>query len=78
MQETVVCWCCEYFVLLEKMENHDGVFVDGICRYTDLFCHSDNKVCRRFLLKSGLYTKKIIPDICENYNGTPCDGENLQ
>lgn len=58
MQETVVCWCCEYFVLLEKMENHDGVFVDGICRYTDLFCRSDNKVCRRFLLKSGLYTKK--------------------
>lgn len=66
MQE-VVCWCCEHFVLLNELEILGNKLTNGKCQYKNLKCYSENKVCEEFILRSGLHTKKIIPEICKNY-----------
>ena len=63
----VVCWCCEYFDFYENLEIFNGKFVNGNCKYTNSPCLSDNSVCKEFILRSGLFTKRKIPDICKNY-----------
>ena len=59
----VLCWCCKYFVLLEE---HSYEKWYGICENKNVIILAENKVCEEFILKSGLHTKKTIPDYCRN------------
>jgi hypothetical protein len=71
MQE-VVCWCCEYFILSEKLKSLNGKFINGKCEYHGLSCFSESKVCEEFQLRSGLHTTKITLDICNIDKGAIC------
>lgn len=55
----VLCWCCEYFWQESEL--------DGKCKLYFTKVSPSDRVCRRFLLNSGLHTERKIPDYCENY-----------
>ena len=74
--KTVVCWCCEYFKCFDKLKILDQNLINGKCEFTNSFRFSENDVCEDFILRSGLVTKRKIPDICKKYKSTFCDTEN--
>lgn len=57
----VLCWCCEHFLWCDEAHNM------GICKLTNLQKSVYSTVCEDFLIFSGLYTKRTIPDFCKNY-----------
>ncbi len=50
----MLCWCCEHFVLYED-EERDVDYL-GVCKMKDKKCSPDEKVCKEFIIKSGLHT----------------------
>jgi len=66
----VVCWCCEEFVPNEYSEYEFAYnkYIDGICRLKNKPCNAQDDVCEDFILRSGLFTKRVIPLHCKNYN----------
>ncbi len=69
----VVCWCCEYFVLLENAKTHNEIFAAGKCKNKGVFCHSGDRVCEDFVLRKGLHTVRTIPTFCKNNNNIQGD-----
>ncbi len=67
MEEVVVCWCCEFFVLNDNKFPKSSPLDDGYCIFTQKSCHSFAEVCEDYLFRSGLYTKRKIPDKCKRY-----------
>lgn len=63
----VVCWCCEKFKPLDELLIYKKNFMNGICTYNNTLYWSDSPVCKDFILRKGLFTKRIIPDKCINY-----------
>lgn len=61
----VLCWCCEYFNLLTDAKVQGQIY--GECLKKQVVVNGDDRVCELFLLNSGLYTERIIPDYCVNY-----------
>ena len=59
----VMCWCCEYFSWVDNTNY-------GTCRFRKATRKVHDKVCEDFLILSGLYTQKTIPDYCKNKNIT--------
>lgn len=59
----VVCWYCENYRIFIDKGNMDL----GICLLNKKELSIDNKVCEHFIIRSGLYTKRDIPDCCVNY-----------
>ena len=63
MQE-VLCWCCaHWFAFAESQEKIER----GFCEFYNKDCSAYKRVCKDFLLRNGLHTRKTIPEYCENY-----------
>ncbi|MBQ7045828.1 MAG: hypothetical protein IJN65_04980 [Clostridia bacterium] len=56
----VLCWCCEHFSLVDE-DNYIGV-----CKLDESQKSAYCTVCEEFLIRSGLFTKRTIPDYCKN------------
>ena len=56
----VECWCCKYFRYLEQ-ENTKKMEVEGLCVEKEKWVIATNDVCKSFMLRSGLYTNRVIP-----------------
>lgn len=62
----VECWCCQYFVVNYK-DNH-SLYPIGLCSLKSKETYLTDKVCEEFILSSGLYTKRSIPNYCKKYH----------
>ena len=65
----VVCWCCQNFNSKEYLEIEliSGKLVNGICVLKNITCHSEDNVCEEFIIRKGLFIKRIIPSHCKFY-----------
>lgn len=61
--DTVKCWHCNHYK--EFYFNIEGKFTMtdyGLCKERKICRYAYDSVCRGFVLRQGLYTKKRIPD----------------
>ncbi len=58
----VECWCCENYKLFidESTDN-------GFCILHGTRLSAYDVVCKFFIKRCGLYTKRSIPEYCINY-----------
>ncbi len=68
----VVCWCCEYFELSEISDPFYKLIhgIKDCCSLKNKGVNSEDAVCEDFLLRSGLFTKRSIPERCKNYHNS--------
>lgn len=64
----MVCWCCEHFDLC------DNGF-EGGCKLMQKIVPAFQIVCPNFILKSGVFTKRKIPDYCVNHQNKEHENE---
>ncbi len=66
MQE-VKCWCCDFFKPKYESDYFPNVITGGLCEIKGVDRMLEDSVCEEFLIRSGLYTTRTIPDKCKNY-----------
>lgn len=64
--EYVFCWCCENFVLSKENKTDPHKDLYGICEIYNIERLAMEDVCKNFILRSGLHTKRIIPDFSDD------------
>ena len=69
----VLCWCCEYFNLLTDAKVQGQIY--GECLKKEVVVNGDDRVCELFLINSGLYTARVIPEYCLNHKNLSTKGE---
>lgn len=75
--KTVLCWCCEYHINYYYDVTNRERITGGKCNLHNRECCGENEVCEDFLLMSGLFTKRVIPDYCKNYKDRPIKREKI-
>ena len=63
MEEYVKCWHCEHYIWFSQDDENRF----ATCDIKKIRVFSMDAVCRCFLIKRGVHTKKKIPDYCVNY-----------
>ncbi len=63
MQKYMVCWCCNHFIKTGDISSPSDTASDGYCSINeDILCWSEKRVCRKFTIRDGLHTKRILPE----------------
>ena len=64
MKNYVECWHCENYEWFSACSNN----LLAICKIKKECVLAGGRVCERFVLGKGIFTKREIPDYCINYN----------
>ena len=60
----VECWLCQSFEIT-NLPNEGEKIIDGFCEFKNCKRKAEAQVCEEFVLRSGMYTKRIIPEKCK-------------
>ncbi len=63
MSDFVKCWHCMHYIWFSV--NDDNSL--AVCDIKKQRVSSEEKVCEKFILNSGIHTNKAIPDYCIHY-----------
>ena len=64
MSREVLCWCCEHYLYFLNKDNDN---LTAFCGVKENCVSANNKVCKEFVKRKGLYTERKIPDYCKNH-----------
>lgn len=65
----VICGYCKFFRgTKQELRGNHYYLTTGNCKLKDCEVDVEAKVCEEYIMMKGLYTNRIIPDYCKNYN----------